>query len=266
MALELFDLNALSDRFGHNPRIARVAPAVREASSMSSVKNDLARASEMLSASKALQHEAKNEVQEGGGVSREKAATIQALFSQAVLLYTRAVHSSGSARNKLQVLNFLPGSLRPAHDRITGLRDKYLAHFGDPGDWERHRTVLALDIERQRMALSYPHESYYVRAEEAQDLETLLKASVTIADQAFTRASERLNLILNDLFDNHADFLLELREVPFEPGGFFGPDEIEGYLTGIGNLDPDPHTSPRIELPSTRGPRDSHHEGNERDL
>jgi hypothetical protein len=248
--MELFDLDALAADNVGVAGFEALTPAIREASSMSSVKNDLGRAAEMLSVCKALQKEALAEERRERTVSRAKAATLQALFAQAVLLYARAVHSSGKGRNKLQILNFLPPPLRPLHDRMTRLRDSYLAHFGEPGEWERHRTVLALDVEQQVMALSYPHESYYVRAEEAKDLETLLEAAEEIAAEAYARASTRLNMILNHLFEDPA-FLKQLRKVPFSPESFFSPDEVESYLAGIGNLDPDPFTAPRVVFPDT---------------
>jgi hypothetical protein len=252
--VELFDLNALTDLVRGQARFRKLAPAIRQASSMSMVKNDLTRAGEMLSACKALQQEALRDTERRREVTRSKAATIQALFAQAVLLYTRATHSSGAGRNKLQITGFLSPDLRAVHAAITRLRDGYLAHYGEPGAWERHRVVLALDLESEQMALSYPHESYYVRAEEAEELERLLKAARAIADQAYARASERLNLILNELFEEDPGLLDLLRASPFRPADFFGPEAVEGYLAGIGSLDPDPFTSPQVQVPSSRRP------------
>jgi hypothetical protein len=248
--MELFDLNALAEAALADDRFADLPHAIRQASSMSSVKNDLGRATEMLNACKLLQSRMSREANEGKPVDREEAATVQALFAQAVFLYTRAAHSKGAARNKLQITNSLTEPLREVHDRITVLRDRYLAHFGEPGDWERHRTVLALDVDAAQMALSYPHESYYVRAEESQDLETLLEAARSIAQQAYVLASERLNLILNRLFDEVPDFLQRLRSHPFAPKSFFDEDQVGGYLAGIGNRDPDPFTAPRVRKPA----------------
>lgn len=247
--MELFDLEALAEAAAGDERFASLPRAIRQASSMSSVRNDIARAREMLSASKMLQTRLSRAAEAGEKVDRHDAATIQALFANAVLLYTRAAHSKGEGRNKLQITNFLDPAIRAVHDRITALRDAYLAHFGEPGEWERHHTVLALDVEKAQMALSYPHESYYVRAEESGELESLLTAAAKIAEQSYGRASERLNLIINRLFENVPDFLARLRAHPFAPETFFDPDQVEGYLAGIGALHPDPLTTPRIRRP-----------------
>jgi hypothetical protein len=252
-AVELFDLNALAEAMSADRRYKELPAAIRQASSMSSIKNDLGRADEMLGVSKRMQGEARRKAERGKHVDRGEAATIQALFAQAVLLYTRAVHSSGSGRNKLQIANFLPEELRETHDRITGLRDAYFAHFAEPGEWERHRVVLALDIEQTQMALSYPHESYYVRAEEAQDFETLLRAARDISERAYVRASERLNLLLNRLFEEDPQLLSQLRAHPFSPKTFFDPDEVDAYRAAIGRLETDPVTSPRVKVPRAAG-------------
>ena len=252
MALELFDLNALVTADAADGCLAAVGRAVRQASSMSSVKNDLARAGEMFAACKQLQHRLRGCAEQGVPIDRSDAATVQALFAQAVLLYTRAVHSKGAGRNKLQITNHLSVPMRAQHDRIVELRDRYFAHFGQPGEWERHAAVLALDIEKMQMALSYPHESYYVRADESREFEALLQEVRAIGEAAYARASERLNLLLNELFDEDSHFLDKLRAHPFSPDSFFEAEEIEAYLAALGRLDPDAPTSPRVIVPGDR--------------
>lgn len=247
--IELFDLHLLAESVAGEPTFAALGPATRQAVSMSSVKNDLRRAKEMLSACKDAQQKIVANSKLGKEPSRADGAVIQALLMQAIILYTRATHSKGKGRNKLQITNHLSVAGRAKHDQITTLRDRYLAHFSEPGNWERYRAVLALDLAESQMALSYPHESYYVRAEEAGALESLLSEAEGIAEAAYAKASERLNLVIKGLFENYPDLLDRLRQAPFDPGSFFEPDEIEGYLEGIGSLDPDPPTSPRIIVP-----------------
>jgi len=250
---ELFDLNDLTNAVATDPRFAKLGPAIKQATSMSSVRNDLSRASEMIAACKESQGRIRAASGQGKTVSRADAVVTQALLMQAILLYTRAVHSKGKGRNKLQITNHLSTSGRRIHDQIVELRNRYLAHFGEPGRWERHRAVLALDIERGDMALSYPHESYYVRAEEARAFEALLAEANRIADEAYATAASRLNLQINRLFDDCPDFLNRLRQVPFNPESFFDADEIEGYLGSIGSRHPNAPTSPKIVAPDQGG-------------
>jgi len=245
--LELMDLTALCEAVAGDDTFAPLVRAVRQASSMSSVRNDMRRATEMLRACKTLQGKALESEQAGDDVQREEAATIQALFMQAVLWYARATHSKGKGRNKLQILNQISDEGRVRHERITVLRDTYLAHFDDLKDWEAHRVVLALDLGAPAMALSYPHQSYYVRSEDGEVFDRLLVEAVEIAEQAYQTASSRLNLILNAHFDADPIFLDRLRGRQFAPESFFPPDEIVAYVDSIGRMDADPHTSPKIE-------------------
>ncbi|MBY2930698.1 hypothetical protein FIM10_18625 [Sphingomonadales bacterium 56] len=244
--LELFDLEALVARHGGDPDIAALGPLIRSAISMSSVRNDLKRAAEMIAACKALSDAIRAAADAGQGPARNEAATLQALFAQAVLLYTRATHSTGAARNRLQITNHLSGELRMLHDRATRLRDSYLAHFGDPSGWEEHRCVLALDIAETRMALSYPHASAYLRPDDARDFERLLTAALPIAYAQSDKVSTRLNAALNQLFETRPAFLELLRASPFVPETFFDPDEIASYLASVGAHETDPETQPRL--------------------
>ncbi len=244
--LELFDLDELVDTFPTDPRIAALKPLIRAAISMSSVRNDLKRAGEMMAACKTLSNSIRTAADRGQATGREQAATVQALFAQAVMLYTRATHSRAEGRNKLQITAHLSAKERPLHDRITQLRDRYLAHFGDAAGWEEHRAVLALDIEEARMALSYPHASAYILAAEAIDFERLLEIVLPVAQRQSDAVSRKLNLALNELFDASPDFVERLREVRFDPAHFFCADEIQPYLDSVGKHDPDPLTQPRI--------------------
>jgi hypothetical protein len=149
---ELFDLDALVASFPENAAITALKPLARAATSMFSVVNDLKRAGEMVTACKALSRSIQATSAQGTAPRREEAATVQALFGRAVLLYTRATHSRSEGRNKLQITAHLDAGQRAVHDRITAFRDGYLAHFGDATGWEEHRVVLTLDIPAKKIA------------------------------------------------------------------------------------------------------------------
>lgn len=249
MAIELFDLDGAAAGEPDETAKQQLLRAVRQAVSMSSVKNDLGRAREMMDELKAVQAVAIRRDEDGRSIERAVGATVQALFMQAVSLYVRATHSGGKGRNKLHVADRLDGEMRAVHDRMTLLRDKYLAHFDEPADWERSTAVLALDLAEGKMALSYPHSRYYVRAEDSEDFDTLLSTVEPICAVAYTSASARLNLLLNDRFERESDFIERLRSYPFDPASFFDSSEIESYLAGIGDQHPDPPTSPRLVRP-----------------
>lgn len=244
--LELFDLKRLVDTLPSDHEIAGLQPMIHAAISMSSVWNDLKRANEMMVACKTLSGSIRVGTNRGERPRRDQAATVQALFAQAVLLYTRATHSKAKGRNKLQITAHFDHEQRALHDRITDLRDRYLAHFEDASGWEEHRAVLALDIEDAKMALSYPHASAYIQVPDAVDFERLLGIALPISHDQFRKVSLKLNLVVNELFDTRPDFLKQLREARFDPASFFDADEIQPYLDGIGRLDPDAPTEPRI--------------------
>ncbi|WP_340318059.1 hypothetical protein [Rhizorhabdus argentea] len=219
---------------------------MRAAISMYSVCNDLKRAAEMMAACKAVSRSMRGTAQQGTELRRDEAATVQALFAQTVLLYTRATHSDGKGRKKLQITSQLDQEQRALHVRITTLRDRYLAHFGHASGWEEHRAVLALDLEKAQMALSYPHSSAYIRVADAVDLERMLGLALPIAQAQSAKVSHKLNLAVNGLFDSHPDFVEQLRQARFEPTSFFDADETQPYLDSVGRLDPDAPTAPRI--------------------
>ena len=244
--LELFDLQAMVERGAADPGIAALRPLIHAAISMHSVGNDLKRVAEMLEACKALSTRLRDSARRGEDASRGEAATVQALFAQAVLLYTRATHSKGAGRNKLQITNHLDREMRALHDRMTTLRDTYLAHFEDAEGWEEHRAVLALDLDDAKMALSYPHAAAYIRPEDAATLERLLAAALPIAFEAASKVSNKLNMGINELFESRADFLETLRRTRFDPAGFFDEDEIQPYLDSVGAHEGDPVTTPRV--------------------
>ncbi|MEG3162729.1 hypothetical protein U1763_19690 [Sphingomonas sp. LB2R24] len=244
--LELFDLDALVARFPEDAAITALKPLARAATSMFSVVNDLKRAGEMMTACKALSQLIQATSARGTAPRRQEAATVQALFGQAVLLYTRATHSRSEGRNKLQITAYLDARQRAVHDRVTALRDGYLAHFGNATGWEEHRVVLALDIPAKKMAFSYPHSSAYIQVAEAVDLDKALEAALPIAQAQSAKVSTKLNLAINALFETHPDFVEHLRQARFDPATFFEADEIQPYLDSVGRLDTDPPTAPRI--------------------
>lgn len=249
MAIELFDLDAAAEALPDEAERATLMRAVRQAMSMNSVKNDLGHAREMMEELKAVQVVAIRRDDEGRPIGRGVGATVQALFMQAVSLYVRATHSGGKGRNKLHVVDRLGADMRAIHDRITLLRDRYLAHFDEPADWERATAVLALDLAEARMSLSYPHSRYYVRADDSGDFDALLSVVEALCADAYALASERLNLLLNERFEDGPGFLDHLRSHLFDPADFFAADEIGPYIAGIGAQHPDPPTNPRLVRP-----------------
>ena len=249
MAIELFDLDEAARHEPDDAARASLVRAIRQAVSMSSVKNDLGRAREMMEELKAVQAVAIRHNDEGRPIVRGVGATVQALFMQAVSLYVRATHSGGKGRNKLHVVDRLDAGVLEIHGRITLLRDRYLAHFDEPADWEHAFVVLALDLAEARMSLSYPHSRYYVRADDSADFDILLSVVERLCADAYASASARLNLLVNGRFEDDPDFLDRIRSHPFKPADFFDAEEVGPYLTSIGAQHPDPPTNPRLVRP-----------------
>ena len=252
MTLELFDLEAAASSMRDEATQRALRRTVRQAISMSSVKNDLGRAREMMEQLKIVQSSVIQSNDEGEPIDRGVGATVQALFMQAVSLYVRATHTSGKGRNKLHIVDRLDSDMLSAHSRMTTLRDQYLAHFDDPANWEAARAVLALDINESKMALSFPHSRFYVRADDSANFDSLLSVVEVLSDDAYKSSSLRLNLLINRLIEDEPGFIALLRTHPFDPAEFFDAEEVGSYLAGVGTHDPDPPTSPRLVRPTKR--------------
>lgn len=253
---ELFDIGALVDNFPTDSIISKLKQPLRSALSAVSVSSDLKRALELIEICK--KQMTPSSFLSNSPYTREEAVTFQAQFMQAISLYARATHNEsngkgpkkGAGRNKLQITNFLKDKpdLRALHTRVTSLRDEYFAHHVDSTGWENRHVVLALDLEKHEMSLSYPSQTVYIRPADIFEFEPLFIAAYDIATEQQKKMSKKLYSSLNSIFDEQPEVISKMRKNIFQPEQFFGEGEAVSYRAGMGKSVPNPHSQPTIDV------------------
>lgn len=227
----LLDLRAFVDANVGAPRFALLGKLVRNAHSMVSIRMDLQRALATMQLLIDQQQRLVADKKRGSEPSEADGLLGSSLFMTALFLYTRAVHSQGRERSTLDVRAGLTPNLRLEHDRILALRNQHFAHYESSDLWEDYHVVLVLGDER--MGLSYPNQRRYLRTEDARALYNLLEHAQAPAEAAYIKASARLNLEINQLFDADEGFADMLGDYPFNPANFFSGETLAGYLAAL---------------------------------
>lgn len=226
----LIDLRSFVDAHGSDPRYKLLSKLVRNAHSMVSIRFDLHRALATMHLLSEQQATIAAKREQGVPATEAQGLLCSSLFVTALFLYARAVHSQGRDRSTLDLRGGLPDELRAEHARILALRDQHFAHYVSGGAWEDYRVVLVLGDDR--MGISYPNERRLLRAEDAYALHRLLEHAQALTERAYLRASERLNLELNALFDHDA-FADLAGGFRFEPESFFTSGEVPGFMDSL---------------------------------
>jgi hypothetical protein len=177
------------------------------------------------------QKELAAQVRRGEPTSMAQGLLGSSLFVTALFLYSRAVQSQGSERSTLGIRDALPADIRPAHDRLLELRNRHFAHYETSDQWEDHNVVLVLGDGR--MGISYPNQRRYLRSEDAHALYDVLVHAQAATEAAYRKASAKLNMEINRLFDVREAFLEELGEYRFDPATFFSADELPDFVASL---------------------------------
>lgn len=226
----LIDLRSFVEAHGEDPRYKLLGKLVRNAHSMVSIRFDLHRALTTMHLLSDQQAMLASQRERGEPAPESQGLLCSSLFVTSLFLYARAVHSQGRDRSTLDLRGGLPAELRGEHERILALRDQHFAHYVSGGAWEDYRVVLVLGDDT--MGISYPNERRLLRAEDAFALHRLLEHAQALTEQAYLKASKRLNLELNRLFadDEFADAVGDCR---FEPEAFFSSGEVPGFMDSL---------------------------------
>ncbi len=156
----------------------------------------------------------------------------QALLTQAVVAYCRALVSKGEGRSASGAeAQFGPADWE-AHTRIAGVRNRRIAHYGistdaSEAEWSDDRSILAIDDLRVRINFAISRAAWTNRI--LHDLEQVCATATPILQQLTTEA-------MDGVFDEVARIMPndELRELmlacPFHPEAFFD-DPSQAALT-----------------------------------
>ncbi|MDK2768097.1 MAG: hypothetical protein KYX69_10320 [Sphingomonas sp.] len=226
----LIDLRSFVDAHGSGPRYKLLGKLVRNAHSMVSIRFDLHRALTSMQLLSDQQAAFAAQRERGEPATEAQGLLCASLFVTSLFLYARAVHSQGRDRSTLDLRGGLPAELRAEHERILALRDQHFAHYVSGGAWEDYRVVLVLGDDT--MGISYPNERRLLRAEDAYALHRLLEHAQALTERAYLKASERLNLEINRLFDDD-DFADACGGFRFEPARFFSSGEVPGFMDSL---------------------------------
>ena len=228
-----FDITSFLEANNDNHKYLQLSKLARQAASMSSIRNDIVKANGLIEYSKKL-HARLRESSNGKPVEGDEPLIAHAIFVDALLLYTRATHSQSRARNKLDVFKSFDTETLEYYRCLTQLRDNFFAHYSKPAGWEHDRVVYALDAANERAALSFPHEAYYVKADDAQKLEAVLAAATLVIDKRYDHAARKLSDEIVRISEAVPTFAKQLNIHRFIPEHFFAEDEVEGFISTIG--------------------------------
>ncbi|WP_156383347.1 hypothetical protein [Rhizobium sp. Root483D2] len=119
---------------------------IRQYDSCCSTRNDLRSASNSITTLKNI-HE----------FAEMRKAYGEALVTHAVLMYTRSCHSKQSRRSNVGATKDFTSRHKACHARVVDLRDKVIAHFGDPiffsgRDWVKERPTYIVTDDHEGLA------------------------------------------------------------------------------------------------------------------
>src|SRR5436190_7339092 len=135
-----FNLTALADRLFAEKRLLPLADKIRRARDLHSLSADLAMALESLDALDALLK---------APTARDdyiKIITESALLNNALILYVRATKTTSQERGGFDLRSRFSEEEKVAHEELSDLRDKAIAHFGSGGsyrgEWQAELVIL----------------------------------------------------------------------------------------------------------------------------
>lgn len=143
-----FNLTALADRLFAEKRLLPLADKIRRARDLHSLSADLAMALESLDALDALL-KVPTATDDFG-----KIITESALLSNALVLYVRATKTTSNERGGFDLRSRFSEEEKVAHEELSDLRDKAIAHFGSGGsyrgEWQAELVILQFKGRRRK--------------------------------------------------------------------------------------------------------------------
>jgi hypothetical protein len=227
---EGFDLTrAFADVKMNDPKLGPIIQVLRGLESAISTHKDLAEAKEAFEAAGSIDLSDKEK-------SETELVRLEALFTHALMLYCRAVHSSSKARVKLDVLGSYSEEQKLSHKSVVALRDQVVAHFGKGidiagGPWNEDHVVLWRG--RGRYTYSYPSRRAAHKSRVANALCELIDAATDrIVAYAIDRQN-RLMTLLNPLLATDSEVQRRIAVHRFDEHEFFGKAMPLGGRSGL---------------------------------
>ncbi|MDI1289004.1 MAG: hypothetical protein PSX37_03510, partial [bacterium] len=206
------DLTMLLPRLDTAPAYAELAQLVRRAGSCRAVQSDLEEAAASLRYFNQIEIDG-----EEGSLRAEKLETAKALLFHAVVLYSRAVHTSPASTDakvpwRFNVLGtgHLDTDQRALHAEVIGLRDTVFAHYGGGSadghePWIRDHVVAAFsegDVE-----IYYPSARTGHTPRVALGLPKLIEAALARLKETGATVEEQLRTSLVAHLDEHPELI-----------------------------------------------------------
>lgn len=226
-----FDLTQLREKVGRDGRCARLVKAIQIAEAHKAVEVDLRMAWSCL---ELLARSMPTPGEEPGPHDDDTGLILQALMTNAVMLYCRAlVSKSSSGRFNVGATSAYSNDQRRWHKQVAHLRDKVLAHYGEGdglelGPWMRARLLVSLE------SVDFQFQSINAQAELCTALSSLIVSALDWLEGQAPAWQERLATELLALVRNHRDLAEALGATQFEHSQWFvGPRPERNTFTHL---------------------------------
>jgi hypothetical protein len=222
----LLDLERVANQLRDKPPYKPILGMIRRYGDVMSALNDLRECGEALEAlSKSFPDGVEN-----SELSDHDRVVCGALMAHAIILYARATKTKSNHRGFVSVHRAMSKNLRKAHQKLVGLRDNAIAHYG-PGvggnrpAWARETVALRI-AEDDTATLTLLYSRVTLQSDLISDLRSLLSYVVPLL---WNMASERADVLLGECQRLHSSdeaFAAWLRAERIDPMVYFGGDAV----------------------------------------
>jgi hypothetical protein len=208
-----YDLLACARVMGRDKRYKKFANLVHRYFASLSSELDLSQAFDQLELASNLKDP--EPVTETVHQAPEEAMLLGALFTSALLLYTRATQTSSKHRQSLPIRESYSDDQKVAHKEMMDLRNDAVAHYG-PGDNLKDGLVadeqLNLRIQGTQIDFYHRYSRTNYRQNQFFDLITLVEAASGIIGVVKQERGAELQREMNELAERFEDFLPSIRD------------------------------------------------------
>jgi len=171
--------------------------------------------------------------------SADEGVVVGALFSEAVITYTRATQTSeaknDAGRTKVGLYEAIPKSLLPKHEQFMALRNGSIAHFGVgvnhlSGAWAKETLVFASPGGDIPPFIILPNIRMNANAEVIQDLDDLLDGVYPKIREIAEARNQQVGIALLKLYQADRRFREVALDSQFDPLAFYNGDEQSAHL------------------------------------
>jgi hypothetical protein len=155
----------------------------------------------------------------------------QALVAQAILLYSRATHTTSRDRVSVHTKKVFTKGQREAHERLVDLRNNVLAHFGhgagrNEGPWVSEVMVLKVFASAPYLVPSHQWTRANYRGAITAELRENILVLLPAARGRLEETQIELMKLILPIYGIDPVFMKALSDHPFDPDTFFPNPEI----------------------------------------